>query len=47
LSVVARLPDGVRWAKDDPPSNNGMHPTAGTLLVKFIHGVAAAGDAER
>jgi hypothetical protein len=24
-----------------------MHPTAGTLLVKFIHGVAAAGDAER
>lgn len=26
-------------------SNNGMHPTAGTLLVIFARGAAAAGDA--
>jgi hypothetical protein len=28
-------------------SNNGMHPTAGTLLVMLRRGAAAAGDAGR
>ncbi len=32
-----------RWATP----NNGMHPTAGTLLVIFLQGAAAAGDAGR
>jgi hypothetical protein len=35
------------WAKDGPQSNNGMHPTAGTLLVINGNGAAAAGDAGR
>jgi hypothetical protein len=38
--VAIREPDAVGWAKDDPQSNNGMHPTAGTLPVKFLRGVA-------
>jgi hypothetical protein len=28
-----------------PPPNNGMHPTANTLLVKFLQTLGAAGDA--
>jgi hypothetical protein len=27
--------------------NNGMHPTADTLLLKFFQRLGAAGDAER
>jgi hypothetical protein len=34
---------GSRW----PESNNGMHPTAGTVVVINSNGAAAAGDAER
>jgi hypothetical protein len=30
-----------------PPPNNGMHPTADTLFVKFLHSCGAAGDAGR
>ena len=30
-----------------PPSNNGMHPTADTLLLKFLLRLGAAGDAGR
>jgi hypothetical protein len=30
-----------------PPPNNGMHPTADTLLVKFLRRGCAAGDAGR
>ena len=29
------------------PPNNGMHPTADTLLVKFLQRLVAAGDAGR
>jgi hypothetical protein len=29
------------------PSNNGMHPTADTTLVKFLQRLGAAGDAGR
>jgi hypothetical protein len=28
-------------------SNNGMHPTADTLLVKYLQSFGAAGDAWR
>ena len=30
-----------------PPANNGMHPTADTLLVIYFQTLGAAGDAER
>jgi hypothetical protein len=33
----------MRW----PQHNNGMHPTADTLLVKFNQSCGAAGDAGR
>jgi hypothetical protein len=29
-------PGRVGWAKDVPQSNNGMHPTADTLLVIYF-----------
>jgi hypothetical protein len=28
-------------------ANNGMHPTADTIVFKFLQGLGAAGDAER
>jgi hypothetical protein len=31
----------------NPPPNNGMHPTADTLLLKFLQRLGAAGDAGR
>jgi hypothetical protein len=31
----------------DAPHNNGMHPTADTLLLKFPQSLVAAGDAGR
>ena len=35
-NVITHGRRGGRWAKDDPQSNNGMHPTAGTAVVKFL-----------
>jgi hypothetical protein len=29
------------------PHNNGMHPTADTMALKFLHMCGAAGDAGR
>ncbi len=37
------MPSGVCHA----PPNNGMHPTADTLLLKFLQWRGAAGDAWR
>jgi hypothetical protein len=40
VGVIAHAPGHVRGAKDGPQSNNGMHPTADTPLVKFRLGAA-------
>ncbi len=44
LCIVERVMGG---ALKMPESNMGMHPTAGTPLVIFARGAAAAGDAWR
>ncbi len=42
LKYLEQLPDHL-----DGPPNNGMHPTADTLLLKFLQSLGAAGDAWR
>lgn len=34
-------------AKTEGASNNGMHPTADTTILKFLLSLGAAGDAGR
>ena len=36
--VITHAPGYVCCAKDGSQSNNGMHPTAGTLLVIYLQG---------